>query len=311
MRLTVLLAAVSAMLMSFTVFAQGVPGGFPAKPVTLINPLAPGGSTEVEARLYAKKLNEMSGQQFIVDFRVGAGGTIGTGYVAKAVPDGSTLLITTNAISSFPALYKDLPFDTLEDLVPVSLMSEKVIVLVMRPSFPAKTVPEYIAYAKANPTRINFGTSGAGGGPHLGGAWLHSATNTKVTFVHYKGTGPVLPDLLAGRLDVTTAALVVVWPLEKAGKLRFLAITGDKRSHLLPGMLTIAEQGVPGYNYANWVGILAPGPTPAAVVNALSQVFVRIARMPDIAAALEPDGNSPVGSTPEQFRKFLVAETAR
>lgn len=129
--------------------------------------------------------------------------------------------------------------------------------------------------------------------------------------MHYKGTGPVLPDLLAGRLDVTTVALVVVWPLEKAGKLRFLAITGDKRSSLLPGVLTIAEQGVPGYNYANWVGILAPGLTAAPIVNALSQAFMRIARMPDVAAALEPDGNSPVGNTPDQFRKFLIAETAR
>lgn len=178
MRFLSVLMVMFAMLLHSTVFGQGVPGAFPSKPVTLINPLAPGGSTEVEARLYAKKLNEMTGQQFIVDFKVGAGGTIGTGYVAKALPDGATLLITTNAISSFPALYKNLPFDSLEDLAPVSLMSEKVIVLVLRPSFPAKTVAEYIAYARANPAKINFGTSGAGGGPHLAGAWLHSATNT-------------------------------------------------------------------------------------------------------------------------------------
>ena len=307
----VLLLAWSALMQTGAALAQAVPPSFPSKPVTFISPLAPGGSTEPEARLYIKKLTELTGQAFILDFKVGAGGTIGAGYVAKAVPDGTTLLITTNAISSFPALYKDLPFDPVKDLAPVSLMSEKVIVLVSRSDFPAKTMQEYIAYARANPGKINFATSGAGGGVHLAGAWLHSAIKTQATFIHYKGTGPIMPDLLSGRVDATTSALVVVWPLIKSGKLRVLGITGDKRSTLLPGVATVAEQGVPDFNYSNWVGILVPAATPPALVDALNQVLMRIARMPDVAAMMEPDGNIMVGSTPAAFRQFLGKEIDR
>ena len=301
---------IAATALSVPALAQ-IPAGFPTRPVTFINPLAPGGSTEVEARLYIRKLNEMTGQSFLLDFKIGAGGTIGAGYVARSAPDGTTLLISTNAISSFPALYKDLSFDPVKDLAPVSLMSEKVIVLLTRSTFPAKNMQEYLAYARANPGKINFATSGAGGGVHLAGAWLHSATKTQATFVHYKGTGPIMPDLLTGRVDATTAALVVVWPLIKSGKLHVMGITGDKRSNLLAGVPTVAEQGVPEFNYSNWVGILAPGTTPAAVIDALYQALSRIAKMPDVAAALEPDGNAPVGSTPAAFRQFLNRETDR
>ena len=281
----------------------------PAKPVTLINPLAPGGSTEVEGRLYVNKLHEITGRTFVMDFKAGAGGTIGSAFVAKAAPDGTTLLISINDLSSFPALYKDLAFDPIRDLAPVSLMSEKVIVLVARADFPARDISGYVAHARANPGKVNFGTTGSGGGVHIAGAWLHGVTGTRATFIPYKGTGPIIPDLLSGRVDATTSALVVVWPLIKSGKLRVLGITGNKRSNLLPGITTAADQGIPEFNYFNWVGILAPGATPAATIDALNQAFVRVSRLPEVAAALEPDGNVLIGSTPGYFRDFLKAES--
>ena len=259
----------------------------------------------------APKMNEYLGQVFILDYKVGAGITIGTSYVAKSAPDGYTLLVTNSSFTLFTALYKDLPFDPIRDFAPVSMMSQRITVLTTYPSFPARTFGDYIAMVKAKPGAINFGTTGAGTATHMAGAWMNTATNTNVTFVHYKGVAPVILDLVAERLQVAPVSLSIALPQIKAGKLRALAVMNNQRSNLLPGVMTIAEQGIPDYNYVNWMGFFAPGATPAPVVSKLSENFARAARAPDVVAAAEAEGNIQVGSTAAQFRQVIVEETAR
>jgi tripartite-type tricarboxylate transporter receptor subunit TctC len=304
-------SAAAATLLAASAFSQGAADAYPSKPVTVVNPYAPGGTADTETRLYTAKLMAMTGQPFIVDYKPGAGTAIGTAYVAKAPADGHTLLVATGSLTVLPALYKDLTFDAVKDFAPVSLMSQRTSVLIAHPSFPAKNFVEYIAYAKAHPGKINFGTAGAGSITHLAGAWIDGATRTSATFIHYKGTGPVMPDLLAGRVDVTAAGLLSALPFIKSGKLRAVAVMGAQQSKLLPGVQTIAEQGIPGYNYASWLGISAPGSTPPAIVNKLSEVLARVAKSPDVAGPLEAEGGTMIGSTPAQFRQVIVTEIER
>lgn len=302
-----LVAAIPAALFTGAVFAQAT--SYPAKPVSMVIPLAPGGPVDTEMQIYLPKLREQFGQTFIVDFRVGAAGTIAAAYVAKATPDGYTLLVANSAFTIFPAVYKDLAFDFIRDFAPVTLMSKRPLLLMVPVSFPAKTYAEYIAYARANPGKINFGTTGAGTGTHLSGTWLHHATNTSATFIHYKGTGAVLPDLIAGRLDATGVALPPAMPLMKSGKLRALAMMSDRRSPFLPDLQTIEELGIPGYDYSSYTGFLAPVATPGPIVNRLNEGFIKVVKLPEVTARLEADGNVVIGNTPAQFRQMLVTET--
>ena len=295
---------------SFQIVAQTAADTFPSKVVTLVVPYAPGGAAEKEARIYAGKLTGFYNQPFVLDLKPGGGTTIATAYVAKSAPDGYTLLAVPSGMAIFPSLYKDLPFDTIKDFAPITQMSRRISVLIVPPSFPAKTFQEYIAYARANPGKVNYGTSGSGDIVHLTGAWMHSATGTKATFFHYKGTGALLPDLISGRITATASGLAVL-PLINAGKLRALAVTNENRSKLLPEVPTIAEQGLPGFDSVVWQGYSAPAATPAPVVNKLNEGFVRVARSPDVVAALEADGAVMVGNTPAQFRQIIISETAR
>ena len=281
------------------------------RPVVVIVAIAAGGPNDAEARLYLPKISELTGQPFIVDFKPGAGTSIGTAYVAKSAPDGHTLLVGTGTFTSMPALYKDLPFDTIKDFAPISLMSRRPTVIVVGASFPARNFAEYLAFARTNPGKINFGTTGSGGTSHLVGAWMHSVTNTQVTFIPYKGTGPMLLEMVAGRVDVTPAVIPAVVTLLKSGKLRAIAVTGDRRSKLLPEIPTVAEQGVPGFNFTNWLGFLAPVATPTPILNRLSEGFMKVARSPEIAAKIEADGGEVVGSTPAELQKVILTETAQ
>ncbi len=302
------LAAGMAAMLPATVAAQSKPEPFPAKPITFINPLAAGGPQEVETRLYAQKIMENTGWKILVDFRVGAGGTLGQQYVVKAAPDGYTVLTTSSSYVITPALYPNLPFDPEKDLAPVSLISTRGNMLVVNTALPVKTVTEYIAYAKANPGAINFGTSGAGGAVHLPGAWLHHMTGTQATFVHYKGTGPLLPDLVTGRIHATFAFPVATMPFIKTGKLRPLGMTSADRFVTLPDIPAVQEQ-VPGFDFTSWLGALAPAKTPPAVVNRLSAEFARMAKDPEIIRKLRDEYYfNAVGSTPEAFRKFMAPQ---
>ena len=292
--------------------AQSAADAYPSKPVQVVIPYGPGGATDLEARLYALKLSDAMGRPFVLDFKPGAGSMLGTALVAKAVPDGYSILITSASWSVAPALVKDLSYDPARDLAPVSLMSKRATMLLMNPASPFKTFPEFLAYARANPGAINFGTSGAGGIIHLSGAWLASLTNIKVTFVHYKGSGTMYADLLAGRVQVTPVTFTTGLPYIKSAKLKALAGTNLERSKLMPDVLTVAEQGVPGYEYPSWLGILAPGGTPPAIVNKLSVELAKIARAPDVVQKLsDADGSLMVGSTPEQFKQLILTEIGR
>ena len=305
------IAGLSAGLLTFSGISCGAeaPESYPSRPVTVVLAIAPGGPVDADARLYLPKMQGILGQPFVVDFKPGATGTTGTAYVARATPDGYTLLLVTSGLSVFPAVYKNLAFDPIKDFAHLSLMSKKPTVLVANPAFPPRDAAEYLAYARANPGKVNFGTTGNGSSNHLVGAWIHSATKTRVTFVPYKGLGPMLPDMIGGRLDLTSAILSGVLPLIKSGKLRALAMTGDKRSSLLPDVPTISEKGIPGYDYSYWTGFSAPVATPPAIARKLSDAFARVARFPEVISALESEGALAIGSSPEQFRQLLIAET--
>ena len=304
-------ALVALGLVSSCALGQTGAISYPTRPVTTVVAIASGGPIDFEARLYATKMTELTGQPFVLDYKPGAGGAIGSAYVAKAAPDGHVLLVASAALTVAPAFYKNLPYDTVKDFAPVSLMSKRYSVLVVHPSFPARNFVDYVAYARANPGKINFGTSGVGSISHLSAAWMHNATNTRVTFLPYKGNTPLTQDLIAGRLDVSTANLLGVAPLVKAGKVRVVAFMSNVRSSLLPGVVPIAEQGIPDFDHVNWLGYVAPGATPTAIVNKLGEAFARVARMPDVVTTLETAGGALVGSTSGEFRQVINTEIAR
>ena len=293
--------------------AQSGAENFPAKPVTIIVPYSPGSATETEVRIYSQKMTELLSQPFVVEFKPGAGATLGAAYVAKSAPDGYTLLQVSAAFIIAPLLYKDLPYEPLRDFAPVSLMSKKPNVLLVSPNFPARTLAEYIAYAKANPGKINFATSGGGGPQHLVGAWIHGATDTKVTFIHYKGGAPGATDLLAGRVDVLMNPLSMSQAMMQSGKMRALAVMSTERVASAPDTPTVAEQmpSMKDFEYSAVIGIVAPKNVPAAVVNKLSANFARTAKSADVAQKLAPGGSIMIGSTPEQFRQSMAAESQR
>ncbi len=291
--------------------AQDAEPGFPSRPVTIVVPQAAGGPTDIESRIFAAKVAELLGQPFLVDNKTGAGTTIGTVHVAKSRPDGYTLLSIGGGFTSFEALYKEVPHQSTRYFAPISLVSQRFNVLVVPPVLPVRTLQEYFAHARANPGSINFATSGAGGGIHLAGAWMHGVSGTPVTFVHYKGTGALMQDLQAGRVQATSTGLLVSLPLIRAGKLRALAIMNRDRSDQLPDLATVAEQGIPGFNYSAWLGFAAPAGTPGATVDKLADGFIRATRAPDLVKRLQPEGSMVAGSTPAQFRQFMLGEVAQ
>lgn len=302
----------SALLLSVqgVALAQGA-ADYPAKPVTIVVPFGPGASVDIETRLYAGKLSEQMGRQFVVEYRAGAGGTIGTAYVARAPADGHTLLTITSSFTGAPALYKNLAYDPIRDFSGVSLMSKRTGVILVHPSVPYTNVAEFLAYARANPGKINVSTTGAGGTPHLNAEWLHNMTRTQVTFVHYKGSSSGLTDLMAGRVQVTYATLLSGMAHIKSGKVRALAIASAERSPSMPLLPTVQEQGVPGYDYASWLAIAAPNATPAAIVNRLSAELGKVAKMPDVMQRLEADGGILIGGSPGALNQLIASESAR
>ena len=292
--------------------AQGASDNYPSRPVQIVLPFAPGGSSEVEGRLFAQKLTESTGRNFLLDYRPGASGVIAMGYLTKAAPDGYTILMGSGGIiGTTPAFRKDLPSDPIRDVAPVTLLYKRPTVLLVHPGLPVKNAAEYIAYAKAHPGELNYGTVGAGGSPHIAGAWLHNLTGTTVTFVHYKGTGALVPDLISGRLQVTSTTISSGMPLVKAGKLRLLGVTTSQRSQLLPDVPTLAEQVAPGYDFSGWQAVIAPGATPPAIIGRLRAEFVKAANSPDLNKRLLDEGVIMSLTTPEEFGKFLVVEINR
>jgi tripartite-type tricarboxylate transporter receptor subunit TctC len=284
---------------------------FPSKALTFIVPLAAGGPIDLETRMYTKKLNENTKWQVIVDNRPGAGGTIAMRMVAQAAPDGHTNFISSTGYAIIPVFYTDLPFNPLTDLAPVTLLSTRSNMLVVTSTdFPAKTVGEYLAYAKAKPGAINFGTTGSGSAVHMPGAWLHQITGTKATFVHYKGTGPMMPDMVAGRVHATLAFPVIAMPLIKEGKLRAIGVTGKQRVKKLPDIPSISET-VPEFGYESWTGLFTTGKTPPAVLNRLNAEVVKAVRDKETVQRLEDEYAQAEGNSPEEFRRYYTPQIER
>jgi len=301
-----LLLAGIALAFAASAFAQQ----WPSKPVRVIVPQAPGGATDIQARLFAAKMSEGLGQQFIVDNRAGGGAAavVAFSLAAKANPDGYTLLAIIPSFTFSPALYQNYPVDPVKDFAPVSWMTRAPYLLVVNASSPAQSAGELIAQAKARPGELMFGAGNTGSGTHLVTLWFLAAANIKATYVPYRSTGIAMLDLAGGRIDATLANVLSAGPQVKTGKLRALGISTAQRSSVLPGLPTIAEQGAPGYNASTFHGYAVPAGTPAAIVNKLSAAFARIVRSPDVAGKLAADGGEPIGSTPREFRDFIAAE---
>ena len=284
---------------------------YPAKPVRLVVPSAPGGGTDITARVMAPKLGEYLGQQVVVENRAGAGTMIGGELVARAAPDGYTLLMGISTLAINPAMYKKVPYDALKDFAPISQAVSLPNILVVHPSLPAKTVKELIAFNRARPGQIQFASAGVGTNPHLAAELFLSMAGLKMLHIPYKGSGAGIIDVIAGHVPVMTPSILTGLPHAKAGRLRALGVTSAKRAGGAPDIPTIAEAGVPGYEAVQWFGILAPAGTPRAIVDRVHRDAVRVLQNPETKERLVADGADPVGSTPEQFAAFIRAETAK
>jgi len=297
------------LFLGITGIAQGQPAStFPSKPITIVNPFPPGSSTEADGRVWGQKLQEGLGKPYVMDFKPGAGGSIGASYVAKSQPDGHTLMVASNGYSTNAATRDNLPYDPEKDFEPISLLVKRITVLMVHPDVPVKNFREYVALVKKRPGELNMGTNGPGAITHMMGGWLHTAAGLRVTFVHYKGQAPMLQDLIAGRVQVTSGSLFTSYQFIKAGKLRPIALLGKDRSSLLPGMETVAEQGVPDFEYAAWGGLLAPAGVHSSIIDKLYSTMAKYRNTPEMTAMLAKDGSLVVVSTPDEFKKFLTAE---
>ena len=288
--------------------AQSVTSNYPNKPIRLIVPFAPGGSNDIMARIIGQKIGDSVGQTVIIDNRGGASGIIGTDIAAKAAPDGYTLLMMSLTLAVNPSLFKKLPYDTEKDLLPVSLVASAPLILVVHPSLPVKTLKDFIAHAKANPGKLNFGSGGPGTTPHLAGEMLKSMAGLQMTHVPYKGGGPALADLMGGQLQLMLENIPSTLPHVKSGKLRVLALSGLKRSPLVPDVPTLDEAGMRGYDIVGWNGLFLPAGTPNVIVARLHTETVKALALPDIKERLSGMGAEGVGNTPAQFGAFVKTE---
>ena len=286
-------------------------GAYPNRTIRLVVGFTPGGGVDINARLLAPKLAELLGQSVIVENRPGAGTNIANEHVARAAPDGYTLLVNTPAVAINMALYRKLPYDTLRDLTAVSIFSESPNILVVNSGVAARDVKELVELARAKPGRLNYSSAGTGTTQHLAGELLKLRTGADVVHVPYKGTAPSLTALVAGEVDMTFANIPAILPHVKSGRLRPLASTGDKRAELMPDVPTMKEAGIDGVEVVVWYGVLAPAATPREIVSMLANAVIRAARSPDIRQRLLEQGAEPVGSTPEAFDKVLRAEVAK
>ncbi len=285
---------------------------FPSKTITIIVPFAAGGTTDILARIVAQGMGAELGQPVVVDNRAGAGGNIGGQLAARAPADGYTLFmgtVGTHAINA--ALYRKMPFDPIKDFAPLTRVANVPNLLVANPAQPFKTVQELIAYAKANPGKINFGSSGSGSSVHLSGELFKSMAKVDMQHVPYKGSAPAVTDLLGNQIAIMFDNMPSVIPHVRSGKLRAIAVTTARRSPELPDVPTIAEAGVPGYEATSWFGMFAPAGTPAPVVAKLNAAIVKVLAQPDVRKKLAEQGAEAVGDTPEQFAAFIQKESVK
>jgi tripartite-type tricarboxylate transporter receptor subunit TctC len=310
LRLLPLLAALASFLTS-SVHAQSAPDRFPQRPVRFIITFPPGALNDMIGRVLAPRLAESWGQQVVIDNRPGGGTIIGTEIGARAAPDGHTLLLSAIALAINPSVYSKLPYDTLRDLAPVSLVASSPYVLVVHPSLPAKSLKEFVALAKAKPGHLIYGSTGIGGSSHLMGEMLKAMAGIDIVHVPYKGLAPALNDLFASQIHFAFGSFSTVGPHIKTGRIRPIAVTSAKRAKSTPEVPTIAEQGYPGYEAIPWFGVLVPAATPRPLVARLSRDIVHALQHPDVMERFTAQGVETVGSTPNEFAAFLKLEVSR
>ena len=281
---------------------------YPSKPIRLLVPFVAGAGTDITARTIAQKLTERWGQQVVADNRTGAAGTIAVDLTAKAVPDGYTISLISASHSVNAATNPKLPYDLTKDVQAVSQATSLYYVVYVNPSVPAKSVKELIAYAQANPGKLNFGSSGTGGLQHLAGEMFKYLGKMDMVHVPYKGGAAVIVDALAGNIQVGFGTFLSLRPHFSAGKLRPLAITDNKRTPIAPELPTVAEAGIPGYEVDQWYGIVTGAKVPRPIVNKLSAAIAEAVKSPEVAKRLSGEGSTPVGSTPDEFSAHIRAE---
>lgn len=293
---------------SLLCFAGGAFAQYPERPVRMIVPYAPGGGTDLTARLVSQRLSDALGKQFVVDNRPGGSGNIGTELAQRATPDGYTLLMGSLSNTVNVSLYPKLPLNPVKNFAPVSLLVKVPLMAVVHPSLPVRSIGELIALAKAKPGQLNYSSGGVGTANHVAGELFKYMANVDIVHVPYKGGGPALVDAMAGHVQLFFGTMTLTRDHARSGRLRALATTGAARTPGAPELPTVAEAGVSGYEVGAWYGVLAPVGTPQPIVTRLSQELVRIIRAADVQESLRAQGSDPVGSTPEEFARHLSAE---
>jgi tripartite-type tricarboxylate transporter receptor subunit TctC len=301
-----------ALALLFAAAPAGMAQEYPAKPVRLILPYAAGGPTDIVSRLFAQKLGEALGQQFVADNRGGAGGIIACELAARAIPDGYTLLMgAVGVLTINPHLRQKLPFDPQRDFQPVSLLSSSPYLLLVNPGVPARSVKELVALAQARPGQLNYASGGVGTGNHLSAELLKLTAGVDLTHIPYKGASLAVGDLISGQVQALFVNVLPALPHVRSGKARALAVTSARRSTAAPDIPTFAESGYPGIVTSSSFGLLAPARTPSAIVKRLHGELAQIARQPAVRERLEAQGAEVIGSTPEEFAAFIRSETER
>jgi tripartite-type tricarboxylate transporter receptor subunit TctC len=284
---------------------------YPTHAVRIILPFPPGGSLDALGRIVFDKMSQLVGQQVIIDYRPGASGNIGTELVARAAPDGYTNLLNTLPLVVNPSLYRKLPFDVVKDFAPVSLIASAPFVLVVHPSVPVKSVKELVALARSQPGTLNYLSAGIGTNLHVAAELFKNLTKTDIVHVAYKGGGPALVATLSGEAGLSFLGVLPVIPYMQSGKLRGLGITSTVRAASLPTLPTIAESGVPGYEFSSWWGVLAPVATPPAIIATLNDAVVKATRAPDVSKRFAEEGVEIIASSPAHFAAHIKSELAR
>jgi tripartite-type tricarboxylate transporter receptor subunit TctC len=291
--------------------AGAADGEYPSKAIRMLVPFAPGGGADLIARIVGPRLSERLGQSVIVDNRPAASGVLAAEMAAHAAPDGYTLFVPTSNHAANSSFMPKLPYDTISDFAPITLAVVSPLVMVVHPSLPAGNLQEFIAYAKANPNKLNYGSTGAGGPPHLAGELLKYMAKIQMTHIVYKGISLVVTATLGNEIQVTFPNIFVAQPHVRSGRLRALAITSPKRSQAASDWPTFAEAGLPGYEASIWYGFMAPAKTPKPVIARLHREITSILQMPEVRQTIVSQGGDAVGSTPEEFGKLLREDVAR
>ncbi len=304
--LAVLIAAL-AVVASAPAAAQS----YPTKPIRLVVPFAPGGGTDIVARVLTQRLNEALGQPVVADNRGGAGSTVGTDIVCKAPPDGYTLLLGNISLAFNAWLYKSLPYNALKDLAPVSMVAVQPNIVVIHPSVPAKSIREFTDYARAHPGKLSFASAGAGSGTHLAGELLKDRLKIDMLHVPYKGTGPAVTDLIGGQVQVMISTFASALPHVKSGRLRALGVTSARRSPATPDVPTLMESGVPDYEYSTWYALFMPAGTPRAIIDKINQVARQALAADDMKQKFDAQGVDAWSSTAAELGAYLRAETEK